>query len=157
MRRDVISNYHGARKCVFGANGLSPTGKSCPGRAQQGNCARHDYQHAIRPASCTTFPKRTPAGALEDACGYSECSTRAKGVFRRTEPQPSDRHRRTKVHRKMQCHHAQKQKEKNNKGAASKCQIWSLGKQKPHSFNQIRIKIQATEHTYVQHLPENPR
>ena len=43
-----------------------PKGTSCSGRAQQGNDARDDYRHVTRPSTCTIFPRRTAAGALED-------------------------------------------------------------------------------------------
>ena len=62
-----LRNCHGARKCGFGAKS-GPKGASCSGRAQQGNGARDDYRHrrVTRPSSCTIFPRRAPAGALED-------------------------------------------------------------------------------------------
>ena len=50
---NCASNYHGARKCGFGAQ-LGPKRTSCSGCAQQRIFARRDYWHAIRPSSCTT-------------------------------------------------------------------------------------------------------
>ena len=60
-----VSNCHGARKCGFGAKS-GPKKTSCSGRARQGNVARDDYRHVTRPSTCTIFPRRTVADALED-------------------------------------------------------------------------------------------
>ena len=88
-------------------------GRPCSGRAQQGNAACDEYRHVTHQSTCTIFPRRTAADALEDdpssagplpaayslrppvkvssadACGYPGRSIRFKGVFRCTEPHPS--------------------------------------------------------------------
>ena len=128
MRRNVISNYHGARKCGFGAK-PGPKRTSCSGRAQQGLVRGAITGSVITPSSCTIFlggrlqvpwkltsgarrgylqrdcyaqlyciPRRTRAGILDAQLG----SKAYLGVQNHT---PLDRDRRTKVHRKMQCHH----------------------------------------------------
>ena len=80
MRRCVISNYHGARKCGCGAK-PDPKRTSYRGGAQQGFVRDEITCSVITPPSCTyCIPRRTLASILDVQFGSKAY------VFGRIEP-----------------------------------------------------------------------
>ena len=140
MRRGIFSNYHGARKCGFGAK-PGPKRTSCSGRAQQGIGARRDYRPRDEFVRLFSIPRRTPAGALDAHLWWAvrlhtylqrDCYAQLYCIPRQTRAGILDVQlgskaclgvknftlfdlgRRAKIHRRVQCHHHAQQNGKND-------------------------------------------